>query len=407
MKKLTTHLCFVVSSVYTIVLLSLYVVKRNASIPLTYRKSFNDWNAVQNVLRDHPIDNGMTLWPNISDIMWCSVSKDLTSRLRVSQQCSCVYNFLNTIYAQNIIHYYNNSETLAQIAANNEWITASYFLNTLQNLQNTSFKSFDANPRFYSTLISEFKETQAKSLLDSCLRTRSTWFKDTCSYCNVHLAVPVIIASLAMSVLLSRVAEFHSLTAQNIAYYFPILLALAVSGCIIGYDLVAGIPAALTAISILIEASYTCKCTDDINVYWSYQRFFIGAIAIWAAITQRARDVYLSASYGAMGFYIGLLAYTICLTRLKRSPLLMCSNSYAWLGVCAIAASFILLIQQNWYDSSPFYSSVVSVVCLMTACAQCMSLVPGMWYSETLQVLVGLVLLTVCFITVTCDLLSI
>ena len=355
-------MCFWVSTVYTIVLLLVYVMKRDANIPLTYRTAFNDWASVQNVLRNNPNGNGISLWnTKISDIMWCSVSTDLTTRLRVSPQCSCVFNFLNSTYKTNALAYQN---------------------------------------------ISGLGDTQAQSVLDSCLRSRSTWKKDTCDFCKIHLSIPILVACLCLSVLISRVSQFSSHLLQQVGYYLPIILALGVIACTIWIDLVAGIPASLTVISVLIEASYTCSCSDDISVYWSYQRYFIGSLAVWAAVTHQARDIYLSASYGTMGYFIGLLAYTICITRFKKNTLLGCCNTYVWTSICCIAVSFVLLIQQHWYSNSPFYSSIFSVVCLMIVCFQCICMLPGLWHSDVLQIVIGLALLSICFASILSDLIS-
>ena len=371
------NVSFLVSTAYTITLLVTFVFKKDCIIPLTYRTSFNDWSAVERVFRDHPNATDQAGWNvangNLSQAMWCDTHPNLPpvdqlrSQAKTSRMCTCAFNFM------------------------------------MDNYENNSRKALTD----HTLLPADVADMQYKDLLDSCLRERPTWRKDVCDICKVHLGIPVLIACLCLSVLSSRASRFSQENMQNTAYYLPLALALAVAGCSLGLDVFAGIPVTLSVISLLLEASYIYPCASGIDIYWNYQRFFIGAVAIWAAVTHQARDIYLSTSYGVLGFFVGLLAYTICLTRFSiTSPYVRGACLYAWMGICCSTASFALLIQQHWYSRSPFYSSSVSVVCLILGCLQCVSLAPGVWYSEVVQMYGGLVLLTACFIAVMVDLVN-
>ena len=46
---------FLLSSVYSILLLILYIAKRDAVIPLTYREPMYDWGALKKILDTDPV----------------------------------------------------------------------------------------------------------------------------------------------------------------------------------------------------------------------------------------------------------------------------------------------------------------------------------------------------------------
>jgi hypothetical protein len=211
--------------------------------------------------------------------------------------------------------------------------------------------------------------------------------------------------------------EYNSNTLSILSTYIPIMLAGLVIIMNFVSDPLGAIPAVLTIISALFEMTFACSymCyvsytdnnTQDIRVFWSFQRFFMGSIAVWAAVTHQARDLYVVSSYATLGFFIGMLAYTEYIMRFKQgyNKRMRVVSIYVWVGICAISSCLFLLVQQHWYPDSPVWSSIISVACLFMTCLQCVALVPGVWVSDTIQLATGLFLLTVSVLAVSVDML--
>jgi hypothetical protein len=253
-------------------------------------------------------------------------------------------------------------------------------------------------------------ELQAKGVIDTCLRQRTTWRKDTCShFCQIHMAVPVLVASLCMSLFFSRITEYQSKSLGMLSTYLPISLAVLVIIMNFVADALAAIPAVLTVLSALMEMTFACYCVEGGRVFWSFQRFFMGSLAVWAAVTHQGRDLYVVSACAALGFFIGMLAYTQYIMRFMQgcNSRMRVVSIYVWVGICVITACLFLLIQQHWYPDSPVWSSLISVACLACTCLQCVAMVPGVWISDTLQLSIGLLLLSLCVLTVGVDVLAV
>lgn len=356
MAKLTC----VVSTVLTIILLGLYASKRSANIPLTYLTPFSDWSAIKRVFysnvsytRLHPgyqID--APSWDALAGAAWCRQPTD-------SPQCACLYTYYHTSFPVHV----------AGLDASN-------------------------------LTISQFYDASYQGALGACLRERPTWRKDTCNtVCSVHLATPVMLICLFASLFLSRVTEFNSHLLNLLTYYTPFVLAVLMFVLLLVFDGAAGGFACLAILCVLVEISYICPCADSTAVYYSYQRFFLGTLASWAAVTHQARDLYLAPAYGFLGFFMGIFAYYACLVRDCPGPIARALTLYLWVGIVVILACLVLLVQQNWLPSSPVSSSVVSVAALFTVCAQC-----AIVYSDQIQMTVGLAVVCLCFLAVAVDL---
>jgi hypothetical protein len=337
--------CFVLSTLYTIVLLALFIVKKDFVIQLTYRTPTYRWGELQQLMRDHPL----TLPQNELNtlfVSWCPRNPDPLTPTPASPQCSCINNFYFT--------FMNNSAAFLR----------------------------GEGP----TDLAALGDLQAKGVLDACLSQRTTWRKDTCAHlCQMHLAVPVLIATLCMSLFFSRITEYRSGPWAMLSAYLPILLAV-----------------------VVIVMNLVADALGSVSAVWSFQRFFMGSIAVWAAVTHQGRDLYVLSAYAALGFFIGMLAYTEYIMRFKQgcNKRMRIVSIYVWVGICVITASLFLLIQQHWYTDSPVWSSLVSVACLMFACMQCVAMVPGIWISDTLQLAIGLSLFSVSVLTVGVDMLA-
>jgi hypothetical protein len=173
-------------------------------------------------------------------------------------------------------------------------------------------------------------------------------------------------------------------------------------------DALGAVPAVLTILSAILEMTFACSCVEAARVYWSFQRFFMGSIAVWAAVTHQGRDLYVLSAYAALGFFIGMLAYTEYIMRFKQgcNKRMRVVSIYVWVGICVITASLMLLIQQHWYPDSPTWSSPVSATCLIFTCLQCVVMVPGLWISDTVQTAIGLTLLSISVLAVGVDMLG-
>lgn len=373
--KTLIRACFELSTVYTVFVLVLFIVKRDFIIPLTFRTPTYKWGELQQLMRDHPL----ALPQHDLDAVlldWCpkirlNSSNDSNLTLvtsPVSPQCVCIDNFM--------FKFMNNSAAFLR----------------------------GSGP----TKLVELGDLQAKGVVDACLGQRTTWRRDTCAhFCQIHLAVPVLVASLCMSLFFSRITVYQSRFWVVFATYFPVLLAVLVIIINLVADALSAIPAVLTIFSALLEMTFACPYMEDARVYWSFQRFFMGSIAAWAAVTHQGRDLYVVSSYGVIGFFIGMLAYTEYIMRFKQgcNKRMRVVSMYVWVGICVIAACLFLLVQQHWYPDSPMWSSLLSVACLATTCLQCVAMVPGVWISDTLQLSVGFFVLSVSVLTVGVDIL--
>ena len=380
--KTLTRACFELSTIYTVFVLILFIVRRDFIIPLTYRTPTYKWGELQQLMRDHPLTLPQHDLDNLM-LGWCSKNLSSSSnqilnllpiqtpiQTPVSPQCSCIENFM--------LKFANNSAVFLRGGGPANLVALG--------------------------------DLQAKGVVDACLGQRTTWRRDTCAhFCQIHLAVPVLVASLCMSLFFSRITDYRSRFWVVFATYVPMLLAVLV--IIINFiaDALSAIPAVLTILSALFEMTFACSYLEDARVYWSFQRFFMGSIAAWAAVTHQGRDLYVVSSYAALGFFIGMLAYTEYIMRFKQgcNKRMRVVSIYVWVGICVIAACMFLLVQQHWYPDSPMWSSLLSVACLATTCLQCVAMVPGVWISDTLQLSVGLFVLSVSVLTVGVDILRV
>jgi hypothetical protein len=362
------RMCFVLSTIYTIFILILFIVKKDFIIPLTFRTPTYRWGELQQLMRDNPL----SLPQNKLDalfVSWCPRGLNPLFQTPASPQCSCINNFQFT--------FMNNSA---------EFINGN-------------------GPKDLAAL----GELQADGVVKACLGKRTTWRKDTCAhFCQMHLAVPVLVASLCMSLFFSRITEFNSKFWDIVSSYLPVLLALLVIIMNLVADALGAVPAVLTVLSAILEMTFACSCVEAARVYWSFQRFFMGSIAVWAAVTHQGRDLYVLSAYAALGFFIGMLAYTEYIMRFKQgcNKRMRVVSIYVWVGICVITASFLLLIQQHWYPDSPTWSSTASVTCLIFTCLQCVVMVPGLWISDTVQTATGLALLSISVLAVGVDILG-
>ena len=229
---------FLLSSAYLILLLSLYVIKRDAVIPLTYREPMYDWGALKKIIDTNPVQFNQA---QFRAALWCKAAD-------TSPQCSCLYNYSesDSIFTRNAEKY---------LAGGGPAST------------------------------SELAEQQYVDLVDACLRQRTSWKKETCDYwCRVHLATPVALACLFTSLFFSRIVKYNSRLMQMSAGLIPMGVSLVTIAAHLGIDLYGGIVAALSVLSALAEVTmYSCTCVDEAQVYWNLQRFVAASVAVWAA----------------------------------------------------------------------------------------------------------------------------
>ena len=337
------NLIFLLSTIFTAVLLGLYVAERDKYILLTYSTPFSDWGAVRNLTK------GELTWGNLSRVAWCATPAS-------SPLCGCFHGYVTGPYRN------KTSEERAR-----------------------SDEIYDG-------------------LLDSCMRGMPTWRKDTCgNFCRVHLVTPVLLACLATSLFLSRVAVFDSRFLTSAARYAPLILALCVIVLQLVLDLTGGILFSLAVVGMALEISYLTPCQDGATAFWAGARYVATVLAVWAAVTHQARDVYLVTAYGTLGVFVGTLAYYEHVIRCRLgSPTARMLGLLAWLGLCCVTGAFVLLIQQQWYPRSPVASSVASVVALLGLCAQTLCFYVQ-WVDDRVQMGAGLLFLTVCFVAATVD----
>jgi hypothetical protein len=78
--------------------------------------------------------------------------------------------------------------------------------------------------------------------------------------------------------------EYRYSALSVLAAYLPVLLALVVIAVVLIWDAIGAVPAVLMVLSLLLEMVFTHHCVEDARAYWSFQRFFMGSIAVWAAM---------------------------------------------------------------------------------------------------------------------------
>lgn len=362
--SLLVNLTFILSTIYAAFHLCLYAFDRGAIIPLTYCIPMYNWGSLKKLIDDNPSQLNQT---QFRAALWCKGPD-------TSQQCNCLYNF----------HAGPNS---------------TFVRNAADFLAGRGAKS-----------ATELAERQYEDLIAACLSQRTSWRKETCDYwCRVHLATPIGLTCLFTSLFFSRVVEYKMKSLQMAAQLVPLGLVLLTIGAHIGIDLAGGLVASLSALSALAEVSFnSCVCVEPAQVYWNHLRFVTASLAVWAAVTHQARDLYLVASYGVLGFALGVLAYMQYIMRYRQgcSARVRVVALYAWMGICVICACFLVLVQQHLYSASPAWSSITAILALSITCVQCVVNLPGLSVSDNLQVSVTLVVLSVCTLATAWDVLS-
>lgn len=365
------RVCFELSTVYTIFLTVLFFVKKSHVIPLTYRSTVYQWGALQTLMKESPLQLDSARFETaLAD--WCPQTNPSTQTpiSVISPQCSCI------------------REYQGKFASN-----AATFLS-------------GGGPKDLVAL----GELQSKGVVDACLGKRTTWRRKTCDhFCQVPLMVPVLVSCLCMSLFFSRVVDYSSFAVAMVATYLPLLLAVLVITASFVWDPLGAIPFVLTVLSMLMEMAFTHQCVQDAKSYWSFQRFFMGSLAVWAAISHQGRDLYVVTSYAVLGFFAGMLAYAQYILRHKQccNARLRVVSIYIWVGVCVISTCFFLLVQQHWYPESPVWSSAVSIACLGFTCLQCIAMAPGLYPPSAVQVMIGFSLLSVSVLAVAVDVLAV
>ena len=344
---------FVVSTVFTVTLLGLYIGRRDKNIPLTYSTPFTDWGSVRDAVRAGPTN---LTWPRLANLTWCSAPS-------AAPLCHCLAKHLSGPYTNNTREFMRKGMEPAQLA-----------------------------------------EAVFDDLIDACMRARPVWKKETCDgVCTIHLATPPLLACLASSLFLSRVSVFSSHFLSSVAYYAPLVLALLAIVFQLVLDLTGGILPSLAVVAMVVEISYLSPCQDGATAFWSGWRYVATMLALYAAVAHQARDVFLVTAYGFLGMLLGVLAYFEFLVQCRSgSHTARVLGLFAWVGIGCITGALLLLVQQQWLPRSPVTSSVASVVALFGFCAQCLlSYAPRV--SDRLQMCVGLLLLAVCFVATAMD----
>lgn len=347
------NLCFVVPVIYTVFLIFPFTVSRGSVIPLTYRTSFNDWGRLRHLYETAQVP---LLWSNVSEIVWCPLGPN------TSPQCDCFRDYYEKTYVPDTL---NANLTVNALGAKH-----------------------------------------GQGAVMDCLRRRPSWRKDTCGqFCRLHISTPVILSCLYMILFFSKLVDSDNKLVSIGAVYAPDILTLLVIVLQLAFEMSGGVLSSLSVISAYAESLYVSRATVTVEqVFWSYHRYLCGAIAVWAAVTHQARDVYTVAMYGVYGFTAGLLAYMVFLIKSGRpckTNLHTCIT--VWLGICAVAGTFVIVIQQHWYSNSKFKSSMVSVVSLVICLCQCLFQTPYDIAPISLHVVLSITVLTLSFWAVTFD----
>jgi hypothetical protein len=335
-------LCFGVSTAFTITLLALFVLRRDAHVPLSYRAMFNGWADVRALFQDapSPVTQGQ-----LDSVTWCPMGQ------KTSSQCACFQDYLKQRYLPDV--------------------------------------AFRWNATTPSPLIAQIGQNHSEGILSSCLRKRPSWRKESCgNFCSVHLSTPILLANLYMCILFSTVSQFHTV-------WLPLLLSILTIGFSLGLDHDGGVVSSLSVLSVITDLYiFGPKRPWDSQIFWSYHRFLCSALAVWAGVTHQARDIYLVAAYGVLGFFAGFMSYAVYLVKLG----VPCRHSgsvclYLYLGIGAVTACFIILVQQHWFSGGVMRSSSVSVPLLSVALIQCLGQTPYHAPPIQLNLLISLALL--------------
>ena len=344
--------CFTVPVVYTILLYFPFAGSRSSVIPLTYRTPFNEWGKLRNLYEHAPAPLS---WSNISAIVWCPLGYES------SPQCGCFKDYYEDKY--------------------------------LSDAKNTSLTA------------QEFGMKHGRLAVMDCLRFRPSWRNETCGqFCRLHIGTPVILSCLYMLLFFSKLVKSDIEIITWSAGFAPGILAFVTIVLQLALELSGGIISSLSIISAFTESMYVSHNATVEQVFWSYHRYLCGAMAVWAAVTHQARDVYSVAMYGMYGFTAGLLAYMVYLVKSGqpcKSNIHTCITS--WLGICAVVGMFVIILQQHWYTHSQLNSSMVSVVSLIVCLGQCLFQTPYDVAPVSLHVLLSLIVLSLSFWAVMAD----
>lgn len=362
---------------FALVILLLYVLKRDCTIPLTSTRMFDNWGGVRTLFASSQAPVTLSA---LEAQLWCPAG------VHSSPQCGCLLGYYNNTYVPDVL---------------------------MHGLQINGVSSGSAGsvqppyPGANASLLSELGQKHSDGIITSCLRRRSSWRKDSCGdFCRIHLSTPVLLASYYMTMLFSRVTRYNDPVLRAFACYLPVPLGFCIIGLQLALDRTGGIVGSLSILSVMLESYYLGPNPPwESEVFWSYHRFLLAALAVWAAVTHQARDVYLVGSYTLLAFFAGFMAYTVSLIKQgnpKAHSGTICLHLY--IGISAIVACFVLLLQQHWYLSSPMWSSVVSPVALMVGFCQCLSQAPFGRIPLPVNMTVTLGLLTACFAAVVTDL---
>ena len=350
--QIILNLCFLVPVILVLLLLVPFCSNRSAVIPLTIRTSFNEWGRLR---RLYETSGPALSWANISSVVWCPLG------VRTSPQCGCFLDYFEKTYLPDTT---NKNMTVKQLG-----------------------------------------EKHGSGAVMECLRFRSSWRKETCGqFCRLHVSTPVILSCLYMIFFFSKLITVDYSAMGLAAVYLPPVLAISVVIIQLALENTGGILSSLSIISSYMESVYVSRDATLEQIFWSYHRYLCGAVAVWAAVTHQARDIYDVVMYGLSGFTAGLLAYMIFLVKSgKQCRRRLHTCIIVWLGICVVAGMFVIIIQQHWYTHSQQMSSVASVVCLIICLSQCLFQTPYDISSVSLHVLLSLIVLVVSFYAVVVD----
>ena len=350
--KYVLNSCFFIPVIFIVLLYIPFSKNRDSVIPLTFRTSFNEWGILKALYENALVP---LTWSDISSVVWCPFGSD------TSPQCGCFRDYYEQTYLPDT---HNTTQTPKQLG-----------------------------------------EKHGRGAVTECLRFRPSWRKETCGqFCRLHICTPVILSCLYMLFFFSKLIETDNTFMLTAATVVPPVLALLTITTQLALENVGGILSSLSVLSSYTESIYVSRDASLEQVFWSYHRYLCGAVAVWAAVTHQARDVYDVGMYGVSGFTAGLLAYMVYLIKSGRP----CRQSQGtcitiWLGICAVAGMFVIVIQQHWYSHSLQKSSIVSVVCLLICMCQCLFQTPYDIAPVSLHVLLSLIVLSISFWAVVVD----
>lgn len=342
-----------VTTIYLLVLLISYFLKPDYFALMTTRTSSRPWSEIQNLFRDSPRS---VAWEDIAVPGWCP------SGNHSSPQCGCFQRYYQNTYLPSNLTWNGTSKALA--------------------------------------------DKHSVGILESCLRYRPSWKKETCGeFCKLHFLTPLILCCVYLITCYSKIIVYKERAFVIIYRYMPVFLSLVTAVCILVNERSGGVIACLSILSVLLETNYLSSFTFEGQVFWSYHRFFTTALAVQVALLNDSRDLIQVFSYGLLGFFTGLLSYMIYLVRLG----IQCKHDtnvclHLWLGTCAILSCFIFLIQQSWNENSRLKSSSVYSLCLIITCVQSVIQTPYIWVPTEVHVCINFVVLSICFVFTVSDL---